>query len=306
MFRFPTGLLSCLFVVAMCSGAEPCGSATTHLVALFGDTDRERLKSALSDAAPLGVDHLTDQILVRGKAVEIGDWKRVLNLTDSIKKMPGVRFGEGVASSSFLESPLRVTGKENTPFHLQELRLLTDELSTGSHINQCIVVCRDSLHVGSHLTNSIILAGGDVKVTTHVANSILIASGNVEVASHVTNSVILAKGTVKIGSFTEGNVIEQRGRSLFGVLGFFETSRLGVETMVVGDRLRIERLHPKKAFAAAGLKAGDYILAVNKNVVRSNDDFRIQLRRASASNAKILLTILRDEKKDDVSVTLSK
>ncbi|HEY7309685.1 MAG TPA: PDZ domain-containing protein [Gemmataceae bacterium] len=157
---------------------------------------------------------------------------------------------------------------------------------------------------GAIITNSLVVCDGDVSVTSSVENSVIFATGNVRVGWGIVNSVIICGGDVKWAlknprCSAKKSVIREHKRNPLDFLNrvhFFDPTQVGIKVKTAGKGVRIEALAASKSFAQAGVRTGDYIVAVDGAKVTSTNAFRRLLRQRILESKPILLDIRRAEK----------
>jgi PDZ domain len=94
----------------------------------------------------------------------------------------------------------------------------------------------------------------------------------------ISNTLLNSKVPSKFGSFGDQFLKSEQGP--LQLVKMFDPASLGLKTTFDNGQTRIASLDAKSAFAKAGLRSGDELLAVNKAKWSSNDQFRIELRKA--------------------------
>jgi hypothetical protein len=163
---------------------------------------------------------------------------------------------------------------------------------------------------------SIILAGGSVEVEA-MSGPILVCAGDVK-CYDASGCLIIARGDVRISGcandcriITSGSVhflpnkvlpaeirrrnvvIEEHQPNPLGFVKWFDPARVGVSVEAATGGVRVKKADAGKSFAAAGLRAGDLLTAIDGEALKSPDEFRLLLRAKLADGGKMALTVRR-------------
>src|SRR5262249_52870998 len=143
------------------------------------------------------------------------------------------------------------------------------------------------------LYRSSVFANGDVRVD-HAFGSVVVCDGEFR-ADAVWDSVVIARGPIRCEGAERSCLISadkvhlgprykhtlvtirQPDTHPLGLVRFFETKAVGVE-VVASKFVRVSGVCEDKAFARAGLRVGDVIVACDREEVRTPEAFRRLLR----------------------------
>jgi hypothetical protein len=143
-------------------------------------------------------------------------------------------------------------------------------VTTGFGLEVAVVVCDGDVNVSAGVNKSIVIARGDITVGGLVTNSTLIAGGNVTLKQQLLRENLTPP------------VIEERVHRPLDIVKFFELYTVGVEVKEADKAVRVAKVAESKAFAAAGVRVGDVITAVNGKKPESAESLRRLLRDALA------------------------
>jgi hypothetical protein len=183
-------------------------------------------------------------------------------------------------------------------------------------------------------TNSIIFCNGTIKSFNYTKGCIIFCNGVVESMNCTDGNAVFVRGELRRLNYTKGNVIEAttlgRGNlsegntylnrkaqevpggkddrfvaaepSLLELFRYFEPARAGLKfTMVEGDA-RVDEVTEGKAFARAGLRNGDRVLAIDHEKFLAVDSF-IRLLRRNMVAGKLLLKVQRGDRVLEIPVS---
>jgi hypothetical protein len=163
------------------------------------------------------------------------------------------------------------------------------DLEARQILDGCVVVASGSVCCPRHTQNCLILAGGEVRVPDyHDVRDCIIRS---------SSSLVVAKKG-RLGR----NDIKERDKNALAPVRFFQPAHVGIEVAAAEGAVRLKRLDVDKAFARAGLRAGDLILQVDGTAVGTPEGFRKTLRRRVASGGEGVFKLRRAGKTFDVQV----
>ncbi len=172
--------------------------------------------------------------------------------------------------------------------------------------------------------HSIILAGGPVEVFTmtgpilvcdgevnchDINGSLLLARGDVRIAGSANDCRIITAGSVQFlpNKVLDGKVprrenveIREHEPNPLGFVRWFDPGRVGVTVEPAAGGVRVKAAG--KSFAAAGLRAGDLLTAIDGEAVKSPDDFRLLLRARLSDGGKMALAVRRAGKELTIPV----
>lgn len=184
----------------------------------------------------------------------------------------------------------------------------------ASGIAKSVVMANGDITARSIMYDSVVVCDGDVTITEgEISTCVVVARGNITAAGGADTSVLMAGGKVTLGKErrTKGelyNVIVEGEPNTLG-LSFFELREtLGVLVEAKGGEVIVTNYKVRGAFAAAGfaaagVKIGDVITAVNGKKPESVESLRRLLRDALAVG-DATVTLNRGEKTLTVKVSL--
>lgn len=106
-----------------------------------------------------------------------------------------------------------------------------------------------------------------------------------------------AKGALRGGT----NVVEENVSNPTGPYRYFELSRVGLVVGAAEGGVRVETIEAKSPLAAAGLRKGDLVTAVDGKKVGPGDSFRKQMR-AAVAQGDCTLTVRRGDETKETAV----
>jgi hypothetical protein len=188
----------------------------------------------------------------------------------------------------------------------------------SGHDDYGLVACAGGLRVGrklltSHLTKSVIYATGPVEMQG-VIRSLLVCDGDLKVgdigsslvivrgdvhctnSGSVGNSLVIMSGRrhpAKYETIAKTAKILEGQRDLLGFVKFFDPVREGIEVEAAKGGARVKAVDTGKAFAKAGLRAGDVITSLEGEASADPETFRRQLRSALARDEGLILQVSR-------------
>jgi hypothetical protein len=181
-------------------------------------------------------------------------------------------------------------------------------------------------------TDSVIVCNGTIKSFNYTKNCLIFCNGVVESMNCTEGNAVFVRGELRRLNYTKNNVIEatklgpvglsegntylnraalpRAGNgdrfvpadpSPLGLFSYFDPARAGLAfTMHEGDA-RVDEAAAGKAFARAGLRKGDLVLAVDRAKFLTGDEFvRLLRRRVVAGQA--LLKVQRGERVLEMNV----
>jgi hypothetical protein len=185
---------------------------------------------------------------------------------------------------------------------------------SAKHVHLSLLVSSRGTRVHS-ADDSIILAGGPVEVEDmsgpllvcagdvkcgDVSGCLLIARGDVRISGYAKDCVIITAGSVQFlpNKVLDGKIsrrqnveIKEHEPNPLGFVKWFDPARVGVTVEPAEGGVRVKAAG--KSFAAAGLRAGDLLTAIDGEAVKSPDEFRLLLRAKLADGGKMLFTVRR-------------
>ena len=145
----------------------------------------------------------------------------------------------------------------------------------------------------------LLVSAGDVKCGD-VSGCLLIARGDVRIAGRAKDCCIITAGSVQFlpNTVWDGKVprrqnveIREHEPNPLGFVKWFDPARVGVTVEAAPGGVRVKAA--AKSFAAAGLRAGDLLAAIDGEAVKSPDDFRLLLRAKLADGGKMTFAVRR-------------
>jgi hypothetical protein len=146
-------------------------------------------------------------------------------------------------------------------------------------IVHCGVIVCDGDYTGRELDGCLLIANGDVNCAKGAGNT------------------ILAAGSVRIQGIPGAlpNIIREHEKNALGFVRFFDPARVGLVTDPDAKDVRLKDVRRGTPFAAAGLRAGDIVLAIGGKDTPDREGFRRLLRRGMAEG-EVRFSIRRDGK----------
>jgi hypothetical protein len=149
------------------------------------------------------------------------------------------------------------------------------------------------------MSGPILVCAGDVKCCD-VFGCLLIARGDVRISGYARDCVIITAGSVQFlpNKVLDGKIprhenveIKEHEPNPLGFVKWFDPARVGVTVEAAAGGVRVKAA--AKSFAAAGLRAGDLLTAIDGEAVKTTDEFRLLLRTKLADGGKMVLTVRR-------------
>jgi hypothetical protein len=152
-----------------------------------------------------------------------------------------------------------------------------------SHFNQCLVVVNGDLDVGN---------GGAA------VDSVIICSGSVTGCLYrAERSIVIALGTITLeeGSGQYKDCTFLPGQKALGQpFQFFSSSDVGLELDEKENALTVRAIRPGSPSAAAGIKKGDVLLAIDGESIPTAQKLNRLLCRASVTTGEAVIKLRRD------------
>ncbi len=187
----------------------------------------------------------------------------------------------------------------------------------GGGGTKCVVLCNGDVEM-SQMVRSVVIATGTVRLGRHLKDgfqtasadcSVIICLGDVE-AWDYAEAVIVTAGHVP-SRWTDQwinprmNIIRENDKKFFGTWKLYSPSEAGATFGSLFGVVWVRAVTPDGPFTKAGVKPGDILTSIDGSPIRSLRDANRLLCRATVSWGTADLTIVRDDKKRDVIVTLS-
>ena len=153
------------------------------------------------------------------------------------------------------------------------------------------------------ISGSFLFVHGDLIVTTDTVRSVIYCTGDIRVLKNATisSSVLIAKGKITleygclIGSGKGKSFLYQQESKLFEQFRVFDPKDLGLElTERKNNRIHVAKVGADSTISRAGIKSGDYLLAVGAKTVTDIEELTVVLRRKSVEFEPIPIRIERD------------
>ncbi len=165
------------------------------------------------------------------------------------------------------------------------------------HIDDCAVFAGGSIEADD-ISNALIVCDGDVTVLYGaLKRSLVIARGTVRCERVIENARIISCGEVKYKRaewVVNSKIVEKEAKPL-GFVTFFDPAEVGIKVEKADGGARVKEAAQGKRFAAAGLRAGDLITALDGDAVKDAESFRRLLRARLAVDADMVLKVRRGE-----------
>jgi hypothetical protein len=180
---------------------------------------------------------------------------------------------------------------------LADRRTVTRGAIARDFIARCEIICGGPLRVKSHFADNIVLVKGDVTVErSSIVRSFVLCDGNITTNNDASlDSVLIATGTIKVKDpLNKCLIIENADMQIdLRQLRFYGLDQAGVEVAAEKGGLVAKKVLPGKPLAAAGLRAGDRLLALDGTKIKDEAQLRRLLRRRTAFAQKASLTVGR-------------
>jgi hypothetical protein len=164
----------------------------------------------------------------------------------------------------------------------------------GSYIQRSVVLAGDSVDV-SYVDDSLIVCDGDFTARFKVLNSLIIARGDVWFQHPVDNCRVITSGHVHYADAraVKDTKVQENEPKPLGFIHFFDPAQVGLDVESVSGGVRFKETG--KAFAGAGFRRDDLVVALNGKAVKDADTFRRLLRGQLAVGAELVFTVRRVE-----------
>jgi hypothetical protein len=265
-------------------------------------TKRRVLKRALACIKNGYVDQALDLLTAEP---DCGDsaWQPLLDLAKSValkgKEKYDLKYLVPVLLDKTLLPPQDPKRKGLVPgMTLADRRIVTRGAITRDFIARCEIICGGPLRVKSHFTDNIVFVNGDVTIErSSISRSFVLCDGNITTNDELANdnSVLIATGTVKAKDpLSKCLIIEHADMQIdLRQLRLYGLDQAGVEVAAEKGGLVAKKVLPAKPLAAAGLRPGDRLLALDGTKIKDEAQLRRLLRRKTAFAEKATLTVER-------------
>lgn len=222
--------------------------------------------------------------------------------------------------------PQFVIGRNFTRRDFHDIRCVIRAEEVSYHPDLATSLIVSAGHItsprSSSITNSIILANGpidsealqdsvvvcDGDVTARGCKGcIIVARGKVRCLERASDSLVVTSSTFQGPEkpfVTSKCTIREREAEPLGRIHFFDPAREGIEVVSEKGTVSVKTATKGKAFARAGIRPGDVVLAVDEGDVASVESFRKLLRRAVATQSEVSLKVRRDGEIRSLNVLL--
>jgi hypothetical protein len=164
----------------------------------------------------------------------------------------------------------------------------------GLDTHQAVIFAGDAVELSYRVDDSLIVCDGDSTAGAEARNSLIIARGDVWFRDAVKNCRVITSGHVhhaKGKAVTDTKVQENEPKPL-GFVRFFDPVQVGL-SVETASGVRIKEAG--KAFAGAGLRPDDLVVALNGTDVKDGATFRRLLRGQLATGAELVFKVRRVE-----------
>jgi hypothetical protein len=282
--------------------------------------DEKRLQGRIAKELSLGIDFLVGRLLRDRSKLDADDWAILSHLEESIKVI-GDRSGvENLTTLRYKKFGKEYVRNYDLRSTLTSKCISTDVLRAAT-VSNSLLLCQSELDVTSSITRSValiqrattvqfagavqtlFLVNGDLKNSEAFTDCVIVSNGDVKIAV-ATRTLVIAKGSVEIGR-SIGCTIRQRSEGANEKMRFFSSDQLGLFVAPGKAGIEIRSVAKNSVFAAAGLSAGDMLLAIDKQKVESADTFQaILLQSALGGRATLLIERNGKELRKDVELKL--
>jgi hypothetical protein len=177
---------------------------------------------------------------------------------------------------------------------------VTSSGRVGRHrISRSVLFAGGSVELAG-VSNSLIVCDGDFTATS-IEDSLIIARGDVRPLIDVKDSRIITGGSVRplvkrlLGEPAINSKVKEKETNPLGFVTFFDPAKVGIKVEKADGGLRVKEAGKDKPFARAGLRADDFVVAVDGDTVKDPEVFRRLLRAKLAVEGELLLKVRRGE-----------
>lgn len=186
--------------------------------------------------------------------------------------------------------------------------LIASERMDLGNVSSSIVICNGPIRIQSAI-NCLIVCDGDCVVDICAGDSQIIASGSIRLKEFLQSSRFIAGRKIeKINPRmeTRGSVLLENQAVGTGGMLFLDPARFGVTIEPGPQAVRIKNLTARKAFADAGLRVDDLVLALGDHKTDSPDAFRRALRQHFGEDRDVVFSIRRGDQPLNIIVPMDK
>jgi hypothetical protein len=170
-------------------------------------------------------------------------------------------------------------------------------------VNRSIIFAGGSVEAGHTASGSLILCDGDV-TADYFINSLVIARGTIHCRSSALNSRLISCGEVRYKDakdLRDTKVVEKEAKPL-GLVTFFDPAQVGITVEAAEGGVKVKSAEKGKPFAAAGLRAGDLVVALDGTAAKDAESFRRLLRAKVAAGGEMAFKVRRGEEAVEIRV----
>jgi hypothetical protein len=296
------------------------------------------IREAVARVNDEGLDVFIDRMVLQNDYVTEARWKGAVEVARALAKR-AARHGTAVPNileqGSVPSTRTRVDGVANDLNVHGTLLFSSGTIKGINSTNGSILFVNGDINSLNSTTDSIIFCNGTIKSFNYTKGCIIFCNGVVESMNCTENNAVFVRGELRSLNYTKGNVIEAskltsgvnvsegntylnrkpqdipRGKddrfmaaepSVLELFRFFDPARVGLEfTMIDGDA-QVDAVTEGQAFARAGLRKGDRVLAVDQEKFLAADTFTRLLRRKMVAG-KALLKVQRGDRVVEVAVS---
>jgi hypothetical protein len=283
------------------------------------------------------VDRFVDRLALSKEPPKEEDWETVVQLADTLADQAFKVSGREWVPPKLNHKDFKTIRDCGEVDAFDQKRICTDGMKkeVGS-VTRCILVSGGPIAEIEKLENSIVIVNGDIERLSKISHCIVLCNGNIESVGKAIDCIILATGQVehclvaddtffqvqsvgthcianrnvylnclarKIATPKDNSLIESNKGPL-AKLRFFDPADLGIQFTQFGGHAEIWKTPHGKAFADAGLREEDQVLAVGGTEVATPADCLRALRRKAAVGEDALFKIRRGKETLEFKVRL--
>jgi hypothetical protein len=234
----------------------------------------------------------------------VGDLHRFLDdsegkpfklLTDSRRagECGGMHFA--LRARAYTETPgasncfFAISGEIRAP-HLKWSVIFADGSVRTAGTHEAVVICDGDFIIQGTIDNSLIIARGDVIIDKpgEVLDSHIICSGKTSVSKGV--------------GVTLRSKVKENDPNPLGFIKYFDPADIGIKVEKAENGVKVKEAPKDMAFGAAGLRAGDLLVALDGKEVKDPETFRRLLRPRVVQNEEIVFRLRREKETLDIKV----
>jgi hypothetical protein len=188
--------------------------------------------------------------------------------------------------------------------------IIASEAIVGDRgFGHCVALCNGDVELdGGGVWDTILITTGSVRVAS-ADNGVIVCPGNVELSHGGSRAVIVTAGQViaygnQVWPDMEHSIIHERDVEFFRTWNLYSATEAGARLWSVFGVVVVGAVAPDSPFARAGIRSGDILARIDGTPIRSVRDVNRLLCRATVSWGVTDLTIIRDDERREVVVTL--